>query len=690
MLRQGIIRPSRSPISSPVLLVRKHDGTWRFFVDYRELNAKTVNELLDELYWSRYFTKLDLKSGYHQVRMDPLDIEKTAFRTHHGHFEFLVMPFGLSNAPSTFQALMNERSKCSFGETQVAYLGHVVSEIGVVANTNMVQAIIDWPQPQFTTTLRGFLGLAGYYREFIRNYNHLAAPLTNMLKRNSFQWDETSLASFDTLKKALATAPVLQLPNFNDPFIIECDASGGGIGAVLQQNGHSIAFFSRQLADRHFKLAAYERELIGLAKAVQHWRPYLWGREEICNDASLQELVQQVLRQELDASWAIKDELLFYKGRIYLLPFSQLIATILSGYHDNAHEGVQKTLQRTRQDFYWKGMKSIIGNYVAACPVCQRNKAEHLSPAGLLQPLALREQVSADIWTLLMAYQRLGAKQDVTFTSTFWRELFRLCGTKLAFSSAYHPQADGQTEVVNRTIEMYLRCLVGDYPKKWVDWLPWAEYCYNTSFHTALQTTPFKVVYGRDHPRLLSYVAGSSRVEAIDNALLDRSLVWLRLHPYRQKSVAGQLCHKLAPPFFGPFPVLRRIGKLRMSYSCPVTVSCIIFHVSLLKAFKGAAPTVPPSLPPLADGRVVPMPCSVLRACLNRGTWELLVHWCGFDLSDATWEDAEHFRNAYPDFKLEDKLFKEEGGNVTDSFVGKVYARRGPRAEENSNVKEDK
>lgn len=278
MLRQGIIRPSRSPFSSPVLLVRKHDGTWHFCVDYRELNAKTVkdkfpipvvDELLDELYGSRYFTKLDLKSGYHQVRMDPLDIEKTAFRTHHGHFEFLVMPFGLSNAPSTFQALMNEvfkphlrqfvlvffddiliysktwddhlthigivfellrahnlyvkRSKCSFGETQVAYLGHVVSETGVAADTNKVQAIIDWPQPQSTTTLRGFLGLAGYYRKFIRNYSQLAAPLTNMLKRNLFQWDDTSLTSFDTLKKALATAPVLQLPNFNDPFIIECD-----------------------------------------------------------------------------------------------------------------------------------------------------------------------------------------------------------------------------------------------------------------------------------------------------------------------------------------------------------------------------------------------------------------------------------------------------------------------------------
>ena len=107
-------------------------------------------------------------------------------------------------------------------------------------------------------------------------------------------------------------------------------------------------------------------------------------REETRTDASLQELVQQVLRHELDASWSIKDDLLIYKGRVYLLSSSQLISTILSGYHDNAHEGVQKTLQRIRQDFYWKGMKSIIKDYVAACPVCQRNKAEHLSPAGLL------------------------------------------------------------------------------------------------------------------------------------------------------------------------------------------------------------------------------------------------------------------------------------------------------------------
>ncbi|XP_068644683.1 uncharacterized mitochondrial protein AtMg00860-like [Aristolochia californica] len=163
------------------------------------------------------------------------------------------------------------------GTSEVAYLGHVISASEVQVDMRKIQTMLDWPTPHSITALRGFLGLAGYYRKFIRDYGQIAAPLANLLKRNAFTWMEITYSSFQHLKQSLASALVLQLHNFEDPFVIECDASGGGIGAVLQQHGHPIAYFNCHLVPHNHKLSAYERELIGLAKTIQHWRPYLWG-----------------------------------------------------------------------------------------------------------------------------------------------------------------------------------------------------------------------------------------------------------------------------------------------------------------------------------------------------------------------------------------------------------------------------
>ncbi|WVZ83016.1 hypothetical protein U9M48_030205 [Paspalum notatum var. saurae] len=270
------MKNSNSPYASPVLLVRKKDGTWRFCVDYKHLNAQTVkdkhpmpivDELIDELANAKWFSKVDFRAGYHQICINPEDTHKTAFKTHSGLFEFLVMPFGLTNAPATFQGTMNlifapllrkgilvfmddiliysntldehmrllkevfeilrvnqfylKGSKCSFLRQEVEYLGHIISGQGVSTEPSKITAVANWQKPRNVKELRGFLGLIGYYRKFIKHY------------------------AFQQLKQALVQAPILAIPDFSKPFIVETDASDSGFGAVLMQEGHSVAYLSK-------------------------------------------------------------------------------------------------------------------------------------------------------------------------------------------------------------------------------------------------------------------------------------------------------------------------------------------------------------------------------------------------------------------------------------------------------------
>ncbi|XP_019183954.1 PREDICTED: uncharacterized protein LOC109178857 [Ipomoea nil] len=332
MLSAGIITPSTSSFASPVLLVPKKDNSWRFCIDYRALNEITiknkfpiplVEDLFSELASAKVFTKLDLRSGYHQVRMKKGEEHKTAFKTHQGLYEFIVMPFGLTNAPATFQALMNfvfkslirksvlvffddilvysssfedhwrdlrevlgimkdhqllaKMSKCTFATSEVEYLGHIISEHGLKTDPAKLTAVAAWPKPTSVKGLRGFLGLTGYYRRFIKAYGTISRPLTNMLKKDAFQWSNESEVAFEELKKALCTAPVLTLPDFNKEFVVEADACYKGMGAVLMQGGKPVAYFSKGFGNKHLGLSIYEKEYLSIINAVDKWRPYLIG-----------------------------------------------------------------------------------------------------------------------------------------------------------------------------------------------------------------------------------------------------------------------------------------------------------------------------------------------------------------------------------------------------------------------------
>lgn len=333
LMDAGTIQTSSSSYDSLVVLVKNKDGSWRLCVDYRVLNGMTVKDrfpipliedLMDELGGSKVFSKIDLRACYHQVRMRTDDIHKTAFKTHSGHYEYLVMPFGLTNAAATFQGLMNavfksllrkcvliffddiliysssigehvghlrsvltlmrsnkllsKLSKCTFATDRVEYLGHYIQAEGVSTDPNKIKAVAEWAISVTLKQLRGFLGLAGYYRWFVKGFRTIARSLTTLTKKDCFKWNEEAIEARNRLKQALCEAPVLALPRFDLPFVVETDACGNGISAVLMQEGHPLAYISRHLKGKQLHPSIYEKELqavVFVVFAVQKWRHFL-------------------------------------------------------------------------------------------------------------------------------------------------------------------------------------------------------------------------------------------------------------------------------------------------------------------------------------------------------------------------------------------------------------------------------
>ena len=365
LTEKGYIRPSVSPFGAPVLFVPKKDGGVRMCVDYRALNKVTVHnryplpridELLDRLQGASYFTKIDLRSGYYQIRMHPESVQKTAFRTRYGHFEFLVLPFGLTNAPATFMHLMHQIfreqldqfiviflddiliysknlqdhvdhvrrtlqilrehrlyakvSKCAFFRHEVEYLGHVVTAAGIHPDESKVQAVSDWKIPESVHDIRSFLGLAGYYRRFIPQFARIAAPLTELTKKTvPWRWSLREGEAFNALKKALLSAPVLKLADADKEYMVTCDASDYAVGAVLSQQyadgEHPVAYESRKMNSAESNYPTHERELLAVIHALRTWRHYLAGQKftVVTDHYSLQYLRTQPQLSKRQARW---------------------------------------------------------------------------------------------------------------------------------------------------------------------------------------------------------------------------------------------------------------------------------------------------------------------------------------------------------------------------------------------------
>ncbi|KAI3814049.1 hypothetical protein L1987_18791 [Smallanthus sonchifolius] len=576
-------------------------------IDYREMNKVTIknryplpriDDLFDQLQGSSFYSKIDLRSGYHQLRVREEDISKTAFRTRYGHYEVMVMPFGLTNTPAVFMDLMNrvckpyldqfvivfiddiliysknkeeheehlrlilellkreqlyaKFSKCEFWIREVQFLGHVVNKKGIHVDPSKLEAIKNWAAPTTPTEVRQFLGLAGYYRRFIQGFSKIAQPLTALTQKGkAYNWGDNQESAFQHLKQKLCSAPILALPEGTEDFVVYCDASIQGLGCALMQREKVIAYASRQLKVHERNYTTHDLELGAVVFALKIWRHYLYGTKcTIYTDhKSLQHIFEQKDTRGLEAQLEVKSDGIRYSAeRIWVPVFGNLRELVKDESHKSRysiHPGSNKMYHDLKVLYWWPKMKADIATYVSKCLTYAKVTVEYQKPSGLLQqpeiPMWKLEQISMDFITKL--------PRTPTGCDTMW-SLHKALGMRIDMITAYHPQTDGQTERIIQTLEDMLRACVIDFGNIWESHLPLVEFSYNNSYHTSIKAAPFEALYGRK----------------------------CRVIRFGKRG-------KLNPRYVGPFKIMKRIGPVAYQLDLPEGLSGVhnVFHVSNLK-----------------------------------------------------------------------------------------------------------